>query len=466
MTKHLTKEDLQALHDRGPHHLRGAGAVGEHLVECDECRAAYQRICELPEDRSPLNLAWEGAEEFDEAHLDFEREFVAFVEGRLGGWELEVVEAHLAACRLCAEDVAALREVQSEERLRAAPPHAATDGATKNDRPSRWRRLLPTTHGVPHVSLLTKAAWAGVAALVIIAAAAAAMLLLTRRDEAPRQARQQEQTRTTPEQTNSPPQAVTATPQPATTPNPPPDKKDESAKTDEPLRAARDDSARRVDGVNEHDVLPDDLRAEMRDAARTGSMRKPQSILAALAAAPLTLRGGSEPNEEVFALDEPAGVVVVSPRPVLRWQPLAGAESYAVSVLDSDFNEVAQSGPLEATSWRIDRPLKRGRVYSWQVTATLGGRRVKSSSPPASPVKFKILDGRSNALVGRVKRNLDPLSLAVLYAKVGALDEAARELSRVNERSPSARSARMLLEQLRAWKRDQFPAPTRLNPAQ
>ena len=466
MTKHLTTEELQTLCARGQRPLRGAGAIGEHLIVCDECRAAYQKVCELPEDRSPIKLEWAGHEAFDEAHLDFGRELVPYAEGRLGGWELEVVEEHLAGCSPCAEDVAALRDVREEAELRAGTPHPTPDVGAANVRPRGWRQLLPTAQSMWPVFPFRKGAWAGVAALSIIIAAGAVLILMRRDDPLP-QARQQQQPPTLREQTESPPHTLTQpTPQPAPTAPPLPGKAYERRKTVEVAQAARNKGGRSEADMSGRRGLPDDLRAEVLDAARTGSMRKPQSTLTELAAPPLALRGGPEPNEPAFALDEPAGVVVVSRSPVLRWQPLAGAESYTVTVLDTDFNEVAQSGPLNATHWRVARPLERGRVYSWQVSASHGGRSVKAPAAPAAPVKFKIMDARSNALIGRVKRSLDPLSLAVLYARVGALDEAARELSRIDGRSPDARSARRLLEQLQSWKRGQSPAPTRLNPAQ
>jgi hypothetical protein len=76
-----------------------------------------------------------------------------------------------------------------------------------------------------------------------------------------------------------------------------------------------------------------------------------------------------------FALLSPLSTIVATDRPTFRWQPLRGAESYTVTVLDEHFNVLIASEPLTAISWTISRPLPRGASYRWQVTAPRPRRR-------------------------------------------------------------------------------------------
>jgi hypothetical protein len=77
-----------------------------------------------------------------------------------------------------------------------------------------------------------------------------------------------------------------------------------------------------------------------------------------------------------FRLLSPVGKVLQSSSPTFRWQTLEGASSYAVSIVDDKLNEVAASGPLDKTEWRAPVQLKRGGVYSWQVTAIKDGAQI------------------------------------------------------------------------------------------
>lgn len=89
----------------------------------------------------------------------------------------------------------------------------------------------------------------------------------------------------------------------------------------------------------------------------------------------------SEANKE-FALLGPLGEPISDARPEFSWQPLPGAVKYSVVIVDSGLHRVQRSPALHKTVWRPKRPLRRGRTYLWQVTATLrGGHKVVASAP-------------------------------------------------------------------------------------
>jgi hypothetical protein len=155
-----------------------------------------------------------------------------------------------------------------------------------------------------------------------------------------------------------------------------------------------------------------------------------------------------------FRLLSPLGKVIQSSKPTFRWRPLDGATSYVVTVVDDKLNEVATSGPLTTTEWSAPAQLKRGGIYSWQVTALKDGEQIASPVMPAPQAKFKILDQTSDEELKRVKRAFPNyhLGLGVLYARAGLLDEAEREFQAELKTNPRSASARKLLASLRSIK--------------
>jgi len=174
-------------------------------------------------------------------------------------------------------------------------------------------------------------------------------------------------------------------------------------------------------------------------------------ILAELIGRSSVLQGPADEGHP-FALFSPVGVVEMSDRPTFRWHALGGANSYVVKIYDADFNEVAASPQLSETSWTVTRPLARGRIYSWQVTARVGDKGVVSPVKPAPEARFMILDqARVNKLAIAKGAAADShLTLGILYAQAGLLDDAERELQALLRANPQSAVARNLLDSLRA----------------
>ncbi len=199
------------------------------------------------------------------------------------------------------------------------------------------------------------------------------------------------------------------------------------------------------------DQLPEQARRSIKSALVTQQLARP-AVLVDLNRQPSTLLGTSDSNNGLpFRLLAPLGVVVESDQPSFRWQPLAGVETYTVSVTDDSLNEVATSGRLSANVWRVPRPLARGTTYSWQVTAHKpDGQTVTSPVLPAPQAKFQVLARARFDELQRARRAYpnSHLSLGVLYAQAGLLDEAARELQLLVRANPQSEVARKLLRSL------------------
>jgi hypothetical protein len=169
--------------------------------------------------------------------------------------------------------------------------------------------------------------------------------------------------------------------------------------------------------------------------------------------------GGTRGTGEKAPFDilGPDRTVVESDRPLFRWAALRGATSYAVAVFDQRLNQVAQSGPLSATEWKPPRRLRRGEIYFWQVAAVLDGKEMVSPGAGAPEAKFAVV-GRAESEALRRARLSFPgrhLTLGVLYARAGLLEQAEREfraLVETNSESPAALNLLRSVREMRGAK--------------
>jgi len=196
--------------------------------------------------------------------------------------------------------------------------------------------------------------------------------------------------------------------------------------------------------------LPPATQQAVAMALRQQSMQFPP-VVAEIAGKAGTLLGGGDEGVP-FALSSPLSTVVISDRPIFRWQPLPGAVQYRVFVFDSDFKRVAASPTLVKPEWTAQPPLERGRVYTWQVEALKDGTEVLSPRPPAPEARFQVMEKpKVEELTRSVQAYSDSLLIsAILYANAGALEEAERELKRLEELNPQSPVPHKLLQQIRS----------------
>jgi anti-sigma factor RsiW len=188
-------------------------------------------------------------------------------------------------------------------------------------------------------------------------------------------------------------------------------------------------------------------------ALATESLPKPQA-LSELAGPKINLMDQSTDGLP-FQLIAPVGAVISSNRPTLRWQPLKGATSYTVSIFDSDFNRVLKSTPLTANSWAAPHSLQNGKLYSWEVTAMRGDEAITSPIAPAPQARFKILEAEKIREIAMVRKQQagSHLTLGVLYARAGLLNEAEREFRALVNANPQSNVAKKLLHEVQNWRR-------------
>jgi hypothetical protein len=344
----------------------------------------------------------------------------------------------MEVCAQCAKDVGELIAYRSDLESPKQKELPVIHGARSSAPAAHWR-IQPNLAGAALVAAI-------VGMIVIVA------LFLLRAPVNDQQIRGTESPIAEDPATNRQPDA--STPAHGTTSNHP---NDHASPHPESLIALTDGG--RVVRINDRhelegfEALPTALQRAIGTALTAGSIRKPQ-ILGDLSGEPALLLGN--PVDGVpFSLLSPAATVVLEDRPEFRWRALGGATSYTVSVFDASYKQVARSEMLVTTEWQIPRPLKRGSVYSWQVTALVDGREVTSPVKPAPTVQFKVIESRTVSEVERIKRTYSNSHLApgVLYAQAGLKADAEREFAALVKANPRSSAARNLLLSIQAWHR-------------
>ena len=153
-----------------------------------------------------------------------------------------------------------------------------------------------------------------------------------------------------------------------------------------------------------------------------------------------------------FRLNAPVGKVRLSDTVTFVWRAAPGAESYVVKVFDTNFDPIASSGELTATSWT--HKFERGQTYSWQVTAVSDGKVFKAPQRPQSEARFRILDRRTAFRLSELRRSYPKshLLLGTAYANAGLIDEAMREFEILSRNNPRNDLPKRFLRQLRNTK--------------
>jgi hypothetical protein len=183
--------------------------------------------------------------------------------------------------------------------------------------------------------------------------------------------------------------------------------------------------------------LPPELQPLVREALQNRSVETPQS-LASL----------EKPANAGYS---PTGTFVRSDLPQLRWEALSDAVSYRCTLTSPDDPNFKRGAPkpISGTSWKLKKPLPRGKIYTWQVVATLrSGRRVPLSGSP----RFKVLEQTQAEALAQASKTVagSHLTLGLLYARAGVLDESEQEFDALLRANPDSETIKTLLNRIRA----------------
>ncbi len=405
MTEHPTKQQLDDYRLRV---LAPAAflSVHRHVAGCVQCAAECDQPQELARDLDDLQTALLDTTDETPYHLSA-KQAVAYARGELGEIDSEIAESHLSSCETC------LGEVQ-----RHTPAKTFQLGSFVN----RWQpwRVAAIVSGA--VMLILLAVW----------------LLRTK----PTQNKEQV---SNPTHQSSPQSSPTVTER---TPSAPPDTQFALVLNDGNQKITIDKQGK-LAGLER---LTSSSQQKIRAALQTGKLERSPALVQLVGQSSTLLSKSG--NGLPFSLIAPLGLVVRSEQPTLRWNALDGAQSYHVIVTDVDLNEVAASPSLNTTEWRISKPLKAGEIYSWQVTAIKDGAKITSPVLPAPQAKFKVLDRSTAELLLKAERAYPDshLTLGVLYAEAGLLDDAEQQLRVFLSNNPRNDVAQKLLQNVTAMR--------------
>ncbi|HEX6647951.1 MAG TPA: zf-HC2 domain-containing protein [Pyrinomonadaceae bacterium] len=370
-------------------------------------------------------------------HLDYDEHLEPYVDGKLNEIDREIVDSHVAQCSRCADE---LRDLLA---FKQQPAVAITDDAAVTS--SRWKQWLPGWPLLSNPALAT----AVVIAVVILATA----VLLWTRYRAPRPVEkaatgssEPERQRQAVEKEQLPPAVTEHT-----------TNSNQSPPREQPLITLNDAGGQifvnqrgQLEGLDE---LPPDLKESVERALATHRLRNSPALTGWSTGAGI-LRSELE-EQNTFAPLEPMDVVIETDRPKFRWQALAGARSYVVTIYDGKFREVSNSGPIVGTEWTTPNSLERAVTYSWQISALKDGKTIVSPKPPLREARFRILDQRAVVALAKLKKSMGSshLVMGVFYWKHGLIQESEREFQALARANPNSTAVAELLASISATKR-------------
>ncbi len=454
--------------------------MAEHLAACASCRRLFHEVFDQRRNYAPvvinLSQGW-----LKHEHMEYEQ-LVPYVEDRLEGEEREMADIHLQMCERCREDLSSFREfrqqIEPEMSVRYSP-----------DKQSTLRNKILTRWGFTEIN--RKLIYAAAILFIISGAAALTAILLNSGKTINQQAAKQlppsplagtdsvssSNTSEPPQQRESGQKIARAIPRasdgelsnreaaninPSKPKTPQRRATRENAKTDEAGRPAEAlislndrsgrvtlDKAGNVTGLED---IPPGTRQAVREVLLGSDLQRPQ-VLAELTGEGGTLRGAGD-TKAAFSLLSPERTVVAEVSPIFKWQPLKGATSYQVHVVDTGNHEVAKSPELPATAaqWTPSIPLKRGGVYTWIVTARVNGEEITSPAASAPEWKFKVLEEEKMNELNRVKRSNSHLALGIFYARAGMIKDAVREFQLLTDENPHSPVVTKLLRSIQSWR--------------
>ncbi|MGH9832339.1 MAG: anti-sigma factor family protein [Blastocatellia bacterium] len=420
----------------------------DHLATCETCR---QRLGDEQRAQATARSLRADLAATGLTHLAYEQ-LAAYVEGSLDQTDREIADSHLELCAQCAEELDDLRAFATQIGADPTREYAPVTPASLGHKPSSfakgWREWVEGVWRSPAFWLPVRLASIGlIVALLLWAALLKSQnsQLQTALDDERRENGKLKQdyqaaVASVAELQN---QLAQINPIKGGTPS------------DSSIVATLNDGAGQVTLDKEGNLagvaLP--FQQAVKQALTTERIETPQMLSELIGKSDRLM--GSAGEGYPFALLGPIGTVTMNDRPTFRWGAFGDADSYVVRIYDADFNEVAVSPQLSETSWTVTRALGRGRIYSWQVTARVGDKEVASPVRPAPEARFMVLDQAKANELAKAKSDSagSHLTLGILYAEAGLLDDAERELQALLRANPQSALAEKLLRSVRAKRR-------------
>lgn len=198
--------------------------------------------------------------------------------------------------------------------------------------------------------------------------------------------------------------------------------------------------------------LPQELRAAIAQAARTGRLVIPAE-LAALRETPDTFASRRSARADAFRLRRPLATAIVEAKPLFRWTAVTDATSYRLSIIPRGSSKSGNEMTLPAgtAEWAPAEALQAGGSYEWRMQA-MRGESILARAPaePDAIAWFRILNQTERAAWEREREAVGDSNFlrGIVAARAGLLEEAAEEFRALGRQNPRAEPARLFLEQV------------------
>lgn len=406
-------------------------AAATHCAVCQSCDRRFVEELKRQRGAVPFTFTLEPEFWFRDDHVDFDV-LEALADKTLDQETKKIVDIHLQGCETCREDLRSFLAFRE-----STAPETEVSYARSDYEQAQAVGVAPFWQRLPSRPIYAMAAIALLAVALLIA------VIALNRNSNPLEANKHDQR--VPDSEMSP----SASPSPAPNVYSSP-----STRDDAQLAILKDaagqvtiDKNGRITGLDETSA---DTQAYIARAALSERIEAAE-VLRRLSGEQSGLRGTDNGSQD-FKLLYPVRRVVIENRPVFRWEGLAGASNYRVYVLDADGKQVAQSEELPPTQkqWKATTPLRRGRVFSWVVTALMDGKKVVSPRVSAPETKFAVLSGTEFRELAQLRKLSSHLALGAFYARAGLLNEAEREFGSLVKLNPYSPLPRKLLQSVRS----------------
>lgn len=421
----------------------------EHLEMCHECSIRFNNIVKSGQYSRPIILDFSPKTYLVNEHLAYEQ-LGDYLDGALDEDETEIIHIHVELCPGCYKNLSSLEEfrkaVEPELRVKYGP-----------------RDLLQGVAAFLQLFRYPRLIWTYSALVVLVILGCLAVIFHSRLGLNPSQDAD-----------------VSSSEPPLTAETQPPNR--EGIIQPLPLQAdikdrkmrSSDLAERRGTGIYDKgrwygldhkgnpvglQAIPSDIRGDVVALLRGQDLNIP-GLLDELRSPDVNERGlvenkrspdvndrGLVENKGKAVLLGPLGTLIVEDRPSFKWKQATGADSYIVEIADDSFDPVTQSPMLTTTEWIAVSPLKRNRVYVWQVAAFKNGKMIED--PVRQTGRFKIASAAKLDEIEKARKQYaSHLARGVFYVKEGLLDEAEREFQALLNRNPESALARSIFRKI------------------
>ena len=156
-------------------------------------------------------------------------------------------------------------------------------------------------------------------------------------------------------------------------------------------------------------------------------------------------------NENGFKLKFPVSQTVIETEPIFVWESSPSVKNYQISISDAEYDEIA-ADTVEGNRYKIKKPLKRGQIYLWKVTAQVNHVANVLPAVPQPPVLFRVADKQIAEKAIELEKKENKLELAAFYAKEGLLTASEKVLQDILRKEPNSKPAKRLFAAVKKWR--------------